>query len=186
MTKITRFLIDVDTNWQVTISCPTIGAAWSLPPRLLRSQTAPGNRKFPKPPHNDLPQTNKAWYPLCEGEVEPLWNTYQNIAKRDPNPKPPGDIELFGQYLFQTLIGSNWQTMLDAAQSHGTDVIELALSWDKNDGDLHRLNWEMMNSGEGGFLAARTQMPVAISRIIANSVHQVRDISLPPRLLFAP
>src|SRR5262249_36280013 len=68
------------------------------------------------------------------------------------------------------------------------DYIELALSWNAQDRDLNRLNWEMMH-GPARFLAEGLRemgkiVPIGIVRVVRSSTGKPDPLSLPPRVLF--
>ena len=178
MTIITRFTIHVDKNWGVTIDADGAGNDWPLTRQL---RTIKGNNlTFPRPPADDLPAPEADWFPLCEGPVGPVQDALDNIKLRSLT---GGVIERFGRYLFQTLIGSNWSAMLALANAQGVQAIDLALSWDQEVNDLHRLNWEMMHDGNG-FLAAMHPPTVAVTRLVSRPDQDLTVIELPPRILF--
>lgn len=110
-------------------------------------------------------------------DVQELLRNHKAIQERQAS----SDIGAFGLYLFNTLIGETaWKKIQKAAEDHNANFIELALSWDAREKDLHRLYWEAMASPQGPLAAER----VAISRLITDAVMPVRVIQLPLRLLF--
>src|SRR6185436_4751660 len=99
-----------------------------------------------------------------------LWNqtdpdqiraAFGRIASGTPAAR---EVALFGQYLFQSLLGDDlWQVIREAAADD--DLIELALSFREDDTDLQRLPWETLHSGTS-FLSAEAQKLVAITRLV--------------------
>jgi hypothetical protein len=183
-----RFLIRVDGDWKVTVTCERRDDAWKHERVMRKLPLAPDAAKgqFPLPPERELPPPTDPHYALCASDhVDTLWKAYQKIVGRAPD---KDGVQQFGRYLFDTLIGRQiWQAILEAAQEDGVEVIELALSWRKTERFLHRLNWEMMY-GPDGFLARGYPKIVAITRLVAPEPGQVpatvRLIQPPPRVLF--
>ncbi|HKG22041.1 MAG TPA: CHAT domain-containing protein, partial [Blastocatellia bacterium] len=114
---------------------------------------------------------------------------YDRITRRDPQ---GDDTQRFGSYLFDTLVGrAAWEVMVNAAGEAGEKMMELALSWPKNENDLHRLNWEMMyHPTQGRFFAAGLLDPpldLAITRVVTGTggvLWKARQAGSPPRVLF--
>ncbi len=183
-----RFLIhvdNVDTNWQVTITCSAKDQAWrqvrtmrKLPGKLPDGRT--GN--FPMPPLEELPTSTALPCALWANDMDLLCEVYRKIVERRPD---PGDMERFGCYLFEVLIGDPaWKAIQQAAEETNAESIELALCWPASEKDLYRLNWEMMHSGDGFLVAGSGKAPVSITRLIAVTTRPPRQVPLPPRVLF--
>ena len=119
-------------------------------------------------PPNELPGLDVPHYKLCAGDVPTLVSVDRRITER----RPDAQIEVFGAYLFDALIGSSaWAAIREAAARASAATIELAMACDPDDKDFHRLNWEMMHDGlrfiaAGAEVAGRT-IPVAITRVMA-------------------
>ena len=181
MTVVTRFIFHVDENWEARVEFPGPDAGTRGPRRLREAQ---GRRfRFPLPPKNDMPPKNAPHYKFCVGDEEEIDKVYTRILDRKPNTKPPGDIQIFGQYLFQTLVGQEWwDAICKLADNLKPDFIELALSWRASDVDLNRLNWELMHDGRN-FLASGLPRGVAITRLVSGG-REARRIESTPRILF--
>jgi CHAT domain len=176
-----RFLFRINTAWTVNISAFELGPAWSIERQLRKAKDVRGGI-FPLPPSDDLPQNTALHFGLCAGQdMAGLCDLYDRITKRDPR---PGDVDSFGGYLFDTLIGADaWTRILEAVNERSATEIELALSWPATEMYLHRLNWEMMK-GPRDFLASGRAIEIAMTRIVASSGHSATPINLPPRVLF--
>ncbi len=187
--KVLRFLFEIDASWQAVVTCPAAGVAWRVP-RALRRLVHSDGRGFPFPPADEMPAAGDPEAEICNDQnLTQLDATYWRIVNRKPLAVPVSDIEIFGRYLFRTLVGKDaWQAILQVADHEQAEYIELALSWAANDHDLHRLNWEMMH-GPTAFLAAGRReagkvVPVNIVRVVSGSSESPRLLSLPPRVLF--
>jgi hypothetical protein len=140
---------------------------------------------FPLPPQDEVAAMTPTapHYALCHDDTAgEIRNVYGRIRARDPDPARQ-DVEVFGRYLFATLLGdAAWQVLCDQA---GAEPIELALIWDEAEWELNRLPWEMMH-GPNTFLVAEPGRPVAITRLVAgaNSNGEMDAIQVRPRVLF--
>ena len=178
-----RFLITVDQEWQVTITCKELGDRISL----SRSMKLSENRIFPlpSPEEEDFPLPEESHYKLCLGDESMLKYDRNSIENLMNNRMSPLDKELpkrFGRYLFDALIGRhNWTVIEDNAG--GGDLIELALSWPFDKKELNNLPWEMLvNPKTDRFLAADK---IAITRVVAKtSEFAPRELNFPPKVLF--
>jgi hypothetical protein len=187
--NILRFLVEVDAGWQAVITCKAAGAAWRIERALRRVEHTDG-RAFPFPPEPEMPAPGDPDAAICDDQdLEQLDATYGRIVNRRPLAAPVSDVAVFGAYLFRVLLGkAAWQAMLDAADRAQGELVELALSWAAEEGDLNRLNWEMM-CGPASFLAAGRRdggklVPISIVRVIRGSSAEPRPLSLPPRVLY--
>lgn len=187
MSDLRRFTISVDDQWTVQIN-DNSGAAVGAPRFLRRTQASDDGHTYPLPPDDDLPPADAPHYPLCTDQAAGLLPAVEErISDRLPQ---PDDLENFGRYLFQTLIGSaNLQAVEDAAGN--AKLIELALSWGAAQRDLHRLNWELMcrpqnpaNPAFPGFLADGNPRLMGITRLVTAAQSPAKTISPPPRILF--
>jgi CHAT domain len=176
-----RFLIEVDKNWTVTITCQELDDTNWRHIRLLRQIEDSKGRRFPLPPLEDLSEDSDELYcDLCKGDINKLLQVYQSIVNRTA---APDSANRFGRYLFHTLIGNKiWQEICQTASQ--AEVIELALLWANNELDLHRLNWEMMHDS-ADFLAKGGSKKVAITRLVHSCTQKnLHQASYPPRVLF--
>jgi CHAT domain len=190
--NILRFLVEVvevDAGWQAVITCHAAGAAWRIE-RALRKVGQAGGRAFPFPPAAEMPASGDPDAAICDDrDPTKLDDMYQRIVNRQPLTAPVSDVAVFGAYLFRVLLGkAAWQAMLAAADQARAELVELALSWAADDGDLNRLNWEMM-CGPASFLAAGRRdggklVPISIVRVIRGSSAAPRSLGLPPRVLY--
>jgi hypothetical protein len=178
-----RFVVAVDDDWTVRVS-PDGGEPW--PERKLRRlPTARGT--FPAPPLEELSAGHLAACELCrtdDGGVDALAGAYRKVTTRTV---AGDDVERFGHYLFQTLLGeAAWERVTTAAAAASAALVELALTWPAGERDLHRLNWEMMRGPDGFLAAGGARRSVAITRMVpvpADTPAPER-LDLPPRVLF--
>lgn len=175
-----RVFIQVDSDWKVTFRSDQFGET-----TYQRSlQKAADGRKgyFPIPPANELPADTADHYKLCSGDEEAFWHDYESIVARRLK---SGTTVRFGHYLFDTLIGrSIWTSIVKHADESKDRYIELCLSWDTNDAELHRLNWEMMHSPDC-FLFLDRSHKIAVSRVAPSTKTIIpRSAGVPPRMLF--
>lgn len=181
-----RFIIKVGKDWKVSITRSPDGLTVCEGRQLRRLKAATGD-DFPFPPSDDLPPDDAPHHKLCLGQdLALVYKLLNDIRERRPRPdtaEGPGTTELFGRYLFQTLIGeANWERILGLSAAAG--LIELALSWSKEEHYLHQLNWEMMH-GPTNFLAAGDPKPIAVTRIVSGTEGMAaRPLASPPRILF--
>jgi hypothetical protein len=188
VSRVTRFLVDVDADWTVTVTCPE-RPGWELAPKRMGRVTDAKGRSFPRPAaalhepgeaHDGGPAT-----------VSDIGGAYDQIVNRR------GEIKRFGHYLFDALIGpERWSEIQRLATGLGGGTIELALSWSPADADLHRINWELLHADDRFLAGGAAGMHVAISRVVpakdgpapasgAGSAHSPRQLRSPPRVLFA-
>lgn len=186
-----RFIVNVDTNWQVTITGPDDVPI--CPPRQLQRVDDDTYGAFPLPPADELPADSQSHCALCAADdSEPILDIYERIVVyREPE---LGDVETFGRYLFDTLIGCQaWSAIEEKAAQ--AEIIELALSFPLSEITLQRLNWEMMcrppcclpenrRHDQYGFLVDGYPKPIAISRLVPTAKQSARPLNLPPRVLF--
>ena len=152
-----RFLVSVDRQWQVKVSCPALGL--DGPSRMMRGLPNANGGVFPLAPEAELPKQlpeaeRHACCRLycCTDDAAVLMEGRRRIIDRDPDPQY--GTSPFGGYLFHALIGADtWRWVRRVAADNRAQCIELALSWSNRDANLNRLNWEMMHDGHG-FLAA--------------------------------
>lgn len=181
----TRFLVSVSRQWTVTVSCGTAGAGTFPGPRYVRRIDDGKSGFLPGPPEDEPPDQGAPQYKLSAGDVGEIMSVRRRISDR----RPDAQIEPFGRYLFDALIGSStWAAIRDAAARTGATMIELALSCDPGDTYFHRLNWEMMHDGlrfiAAGADVAGHRVPVAITRVMAGTSAAPREVGSPPRVLF--
>jgi hypothetical protein len=172
-----RATIDVDAEWKVTIGVvdPDDQSRSWTEVRAMRRSGPVGN--------------GRVVYPLPPGPVPGAWDAgdeamidaaYASIVRADPARE---DMARFGAHLFHALIGgAAWSRILASATAHDP-VIELALSWSRDDWHLHRLFWEMMYH-EDRFLADPGAKLVAITRQVRGATAGAAPIVAPARVLF--
>lgn len=175
-----RFLIDVThqeagDSWQVQIlddGGQPLNDGGGQPLRRLLRRAGAGPEAFPLPPAGP----NDAHADLL-ADPTPLSQAYYNLIGRTPT---PGQIEEFGRYLFDTLIGAAaWEAITSRAAN---DLLELALRLPVDDPVLNRLPWEMMH-GPDDFLAALPGL--AITRRVPDTADvSLEHLDSPPRVLF--
>jgi hypothetical protein len=196
-----RIIFDIDADWHATIKCVETDLVWS---RKLRKHLVGAHGYFPLPPEEvataaagDAGAQGKTPYELWADDPNGLWQVYDNITRRTPHAGDsarPSDIQMFGTYLFDVLIGVElWDKILLAAKND--DLIELALSWHKHaerhESYLNRLPWEMMRRPARflieGVPKAEADVPktVAVTRRVAGTERlSGLEIGPPPRVLF--
>jgi CHAT domain len=150
-------------------------------PRLKTERCPPPNERFPLPPAHPSSACNPMAHLLCMDATGA--NTaiaYDGINRLDV---PLGDIDRFGGYLFQCLLGERWAE-IEALTPAGGDI-ELEILIEPNDDDLQVLWWEMMFAGAEP-LAAQKGRKVAITRLISTEKppKQPADFQLPLKVLF--
>ncbi len=182
---------EAGAGWQVTMDAGAPRAGWPITRKLRKAEIAEDGIAFPLPPADDLAAAGEPHASLC-GDLPPeqlarnLAEVHGNIINRQIQ---QGNIEAFGRYLFQTLIGCNWDAILAAARETKPRVLELALAWPPNLNALHRLNWEMLH-GPNGFLAVGIDLgggarcDVAITRVVLGASQTVDEVPCSPRMLF--
>ncbi len=186
-----RFLVSVGRQWQVKVTCPSLGL--DGPSRVMRELPDANGGVFPLAPEAELPeQLPEAARPVCcrlyccTDDAAVLMEGRRRIVNRDPDPQH--GTSPFGGYLFHALIGADtWQWVRRIAADNRAQCIELALSWSNRDANLNRLNWEMMHDGHGFLAAGLPGVTVAITRLVAGTKGdrwEARQCEFPPRILF--
>ena len=122
---------------------------------------------------------------LCVKLPADVLKVYQMIVARRAD-----GIAAYGRYLFDNLLGKViWADIVEQAKLGNEQIIELALSWTPNDGNLSRLHWEMMFDG-ANFLAAghlsdgNKIIDVAVTRVVPNTTAVPAPGKGVPRVLF--
>jgi hypothetical protein len=157
-----------ESSWQVEVE--------GRPARSLR-QLPNG---FPVPVDSQelaaLPaEVRSLWDPSPDG----LARTYANILTGTP---AAGDLQRFGRYLFETLLGqAAWQRL--QGRCPPGEPLELALQWEPGAWELSRLFWEMMHDGTG-FLAESRAPEVSVVRQVPGSEGTQEVPKLGLRVLF--
>jgi hypothetical protein len=170
-----RFRVEVDRTWDVRVLRGD--GVLASDARTLRRLSTDGEPAFPLPPAGEALTSPL----LRDDDPQAIVSAYNDILARRGT-----RVEEFGRYLFDTLIGeAAWRAIREDAAEQGARNVELALCWDRSDLELHRLNWEMMHTGDA-FLAAGTPgFAVAITRVVTGTGHVVQRSLVPPaRLLF--
>ena len=174
-----RFTVSVDHKWRVTITPSATIAGWAVPARDLEVAGTRGRGAFPLLPVADRPPATEPHAALCNGDLAALQSAQTDIVSRRA-----ATSEVYGRYLFETLIGTAaWNAIVSAAAASGARVAELALEWPATDSDLHRLPWEMMRA-PSAFLVASRVPRIAITRVVAGTAAVASQLDLPPRALF--
>ena len=179
MSKVVRFLIHVDSEWNVSVKCQ-LDDSWQRQ-RSMRKLPAGGGRFFPDPAVR-LHDPDASHDSLTGQETaENIQALYDSVLGKNR-----AQVERFGHYLFDALIGPElWAEMQQEAEVLGGKTLELALCWSDSDLDLHRLNWEMMRSDDAFLVAGTSKLSVAISRIVdADAPQGAPQLKVPPRVLF--
>lgn len=119
-----------------------------------------------------------------ESVLEDLMKRFEGDS--DSGNLKAGDVEMVGRYLFDCLLGRDtWAKIVDKAKRDGQPTVELALSWDSDDHEMHRLSWEAMHDGNS-FICAHPDFAVAIVRVVADAPKiEVSQCTAPARVLFA-
>ncbi|HSM54967.1 MAG TPA: CHAT domain-containing protein [Candidatus Sulfomarinibacteraceae bacterium] len=175
-----HFLIDVARHeasggWQVQVvdaAGQRLHDGEGQPLRRLLRRAGAGPLAMPLPPAGD----DDAYAGLL-ADPAPLTTIYDKLVVRTPG---PGQIEEFGRYLFDTLIGARaWEAII--ARAAGAPL-ELALRLPMDDPALNRLPWEMMH-GPDDFLVALPGL--AITRRVPDTASvSLERLDSPPRVLF--
>ncbi len=155
-----RFKFSIDAAWNVTVTSPELGDAWTQSRALRRVPPGKTTNTFPLPPEQEMPAAGEPHAALCGGDIKALEKAQQDIVQRRSDTS-----ETYGRYLFDTLIGEKlWQVMLKAidaqpppAPGAKAPAVELALCWSADEGDLHRLPWELMRRADGFLVASRAR-----------------------------
>jgi hypothetical protein len=175
--KITRFVADVGADLRVRIEGP--GGASIAAERTMRRVTS-RDGDFPMPaapvaagePHRDL---------CADGSGALAAQLYERVVERCLD---PGDVERYGRWLFDALLGDeSFAAIASAAASAGADLVEIALRWPASELSLARLHWEAMRS-RTGFLAAGKGPRVAVTRLVNAAAWAPTAMASPPRVLF--
>ncbi len=184
-----RFLVSVDQQWQVTVTCPALELTG--PSRVMRRLPDAEGGIFPLAPAAELAGPEEArpgccLLYCCTEDAAVLTEGRRRIIDR--NLDPGIGTSKFGGYLFHALIGAAaWQWVRDTASAHRARCFELALSWANGDANLNRLNWEMMHDGKRFLAAGLPGVTVAITRLVAGTKGdrwEPRQVEFPPRVLF--
>lgn len=196
-----RFVVSVDAHWQVVIGCPQLDTGQGCPQldtgqpdtgqpaRAMRKLDDGEGGYFPLPTASEMAaieQQDVACKNLClDTDAGGLKKARGRITDRDVE---SGQVRTFGEYLFRALIGAErWDWIRRTATAQHAKCIELALTWDGDDGNLNRLNWEMMHDGQGFLVAGLPGIAVAITRRVLGTrggQWQPRPFDFPPKILF--
>jgi hypothetical protein len=171
-----RFLIEVDGDWAVTVTGPGLE-------RHGRMAVLDAGRygRLPAPVEGACDPEDPAHADCLRG-VEAVRGAYEEVAIRR-EPSDPRLVARLGRYLFDALLGQDaWKAIVAAAGD--ATVIELALSWDGSDNELHRMTWELLHDGSRYLAEGQGRADVTITRVV-NADAVVRELDGPPRLLFA-
>jgi CHAT domain len=188
VTEQIRFIVRIDSNWQVSVTCEQ-DASWTVDPQLhpggapALGKVGDKERGFFPAPHVALHMPDTPHEGLeAGGDVAAIDGLYRAILAREAD---RDTIETFGHYLFDVLLGPDlWAEMQQKAESVEAKCLELALCW-PDDLDLHRLNWELMRSDDAFLAVGTRKLAVAMTRLVATQdVDGTQQLSVPPRVLF--
>jgi hypothetical protein len=141
-----------------------------------------GDRWCPQPEAANQPAAGEPHAGLCAGDATRLAEVVGRVADRSP---VDDDIVCLGRSLFDCLIGAPaWRRVRNVAMLRHPQFVELGLWSESNDGDLHRLPWELMHDGRR-FLSVYLDFPVAIVRRVQGIGSAPIPIDHVPRMLFA-
>ncbi|MEV4512631.1 CHAT domain-containing protein [Dactylosporangium sp. NPDC049525] len=194
MTAFLRFVVAVDADGRVSVTCPRSGK--SAPERTLRWLADPTHGTFPLPPDNEPCQPPGLGEPVCgrlclSATGDALARERLRVEERRVD--GTSGAHRFGAYLFHALLGrALWTWIKETAEELQARCIELALSFPAQDGrdrvaGLERLSWEMMHDGTGFLAAGLPGIAVVITRLVPDTdgdAWQPRLIEAPPRVLF--
>lgn len=173
-----RFVVEArpaDGGWEVAVQ----GIAQPGGPRRMQRVGEFPQRLEARPAED--PEKTDLW---DQTDPDRIRAAFGRIASGTPARR---EVALFGRYLFQALLGDDlWQAVRDAATpaaAAGDGLIELALSFQGDDPDLHRLPWETLHSGTS-FLAAESKALVAITRLVSGPRAQTATRTAAARVLF--
>ncbi|HEX5745997.1 MAG TPA: CHAT domain-containing protein [Archangium sp.] len=134
---------------------------------------------FPLPPEQEVADEREGGVRCLQASPEEIREVYARIVGRSP---ADGDMDAFGRYLFDTLLGeAHWNQLVARA---GDGALELLLRWEADAWSLAGLPWEMMRGPEG-FLAAHRDPRVSFVRLAPTGAEGPRAPSaIPFRVLF--
>ncbi|HYO65266.1 MAG TPA: CHAT domain-containing protein [Archangium sp.] len=162
------------------VSIKAAAAGWTIEVEGLEARRLRRSpRGFPLPPEQELEAARDAPVRRLYESPEEIGALYLRIVRRSP---ADGDMDLFGRYLFDTLLGeSHWNQLVARA---GDGELELSLRWEAEAWSLAGLPWEMMR-GPGGFLAAHRGPRVSFVRLAPTGAEGLSEPSaIPFRVLF--
>jgi hypothetical protein len=105
----------------------------------------------------------------------------ERIAARSPD---GDDMVTVGTALREALLGPCWQDLASAAARRPAgELLELALEWPADAGDLTGLPWELLHDDSGFMLLS--PLPVTVTRVVAGAHAEPLPVDGTPRVLFA-
>jgi hypothetical protein len=153
-----------DQAWQVSVD---VNGAASMH-RMLREKRADSVLCWPADP-GDL-------------DLGLTFDALDRIADRKPE---AGDMAVAGKALRRALLGPCWPALTAAVAARpASELLELALEWPADAGDLTALPWELLHDDDG-FLLLRHPHPVTITRVVAGADAKPMPARGTPRVLFA-
>jgi hypothetical protein len=175
-----------DGDWRFLMKCPTRGGTWAI------SRSVPAFPQVPHYPRPRLPCAADCDHSLCsQSDAAAVSQIIRRLAIREISGEV---VERLGRYLFDTLIGGEWETIAKLASELKCDVVELALFWPYGQGGdaadvscaaLAQLPWELMRDEANRNLAAAAQgVGITVTRVIKDTWHSGRELSVPPKVLF--
>lgn len=115
-------------------------------------------------------------------DLDRAFQALERIANRRPE---SDDMAILGEVLRQALLGPCWpQLVVAAGQRPVWELLELALEWSADAGDLTGLPWELLHDDDG-FMLLRHPRPVTVTRIVAEAHTEPLPVDGIPRVLFA-
>jgi CHAT domain len=166
----------LDLNTRADAVDPATNNPFLPVPRPLVAIETPAGR-FPLPPQQERPApTDKLTRMTSGADPDLIADYFERTVRQSIDDE---GMQLFGGYLFRTLLGEPlWERMRAA---NGNAEMELILSWSPALQELTRLPWEMMY-GAKNFLLLEAR--VALARAVADAPGVLRPIQSPPRVLF--
>lgn len=172
-------------DWRFTMKCPD-KKNWST------SRSVPAFTQAPHYPRPRLDCCADCDHLLCvQSDAASVSQILRRLAIREIS----GEVVVrLGRYLFDTLLGDQWESITDLASKLECDVVELALFWPYEQGGdaadvscaaLAQLPWELMRDrGNRNLSAAAQGVGITVTRVIENASHSARALSVPPKVLF--
>src|SRR6266404_3065137 len=115
-----RFLVQVDDAWAITVRSEETQSVWQR--ALLKEDDGKGGL-FPKPDPATLDAAEKATPGLHEQPAAEIRALYDRVVARKMK---PGEMGVYGGYLFHSLIGSaTWTAIKAEASAQAAKFIEL-------------------------------------------------------------
>lgn len=172
-------------TWRAHISAPERGDFKTIE----RSGTLDA-QGYPLPPAGDSARWVAPWLALCQEDgASARASAHDRFLQEEPRAGQQ-DVEALGGYLFEVLLGGDWEAIRQAA---GQEAVRLHLSLPVRAAGpgavappslWHQLPWELMVNAEGALAAFGKS--VAVTRLVKPDVvaEKVLSIEIPIRVLF--